>query len=116
MGSLSAFLDSAEGKEQFRSLLSGHREMEALLKDVAARRSRSDGWTCLAQLGEELSRNNVALLLDLKKKHGSSTLKSLLAAEGLVDIKDEQLPGGQYRSLYKFKETSPEILTPGKVI
>jgi hypothetical protein len=104
MRDLSAFLGSEEGKEQFRSLLSAHRTIETLLKDVASQRARADGWTYLAQLGEELKKNNVDLLLDLKKRHGSLTLKALLAAENLVDIKDEQLIDGKFRSLYKVRE------------
>ncbi len=116
MSRFAEFLQSEEGKQYFGLLPDKPRSIENLLKDVASTRARSDGWTYLALLGQELGKNDVGLLLDLKKRHGSLTLKALLAAEDLVDFKEEQLPNGNFQSLYKPKEYSAQNALPGKVI
>lgn len=116
MNQFAEFLQSEEGRRHFGLLPNKPRSIENLLKDVANTRARSDGWTYLALLGQELGKNDVGLLLDLKKRHGSLTLKALLAAEDLVDIKEESLPNGNFQSLYKPKEFSAQNALPGKVI
>lgn len=74
-----------------------------LLRDVAARRCRGDGWAYLSSARHIAARELPEELEEFKERYGFETLKQLLIGSELFEVMDETLPKGGFRTLYRLR-------------
>jgi len=70
-----------------------------LLTNISSQTDRKDGWTLLNTVGQHAPEE----IAELKAKLGHKTLKALILATGLFDIKEEPTKKGGMRVLYRLK-------------
>lgn len=75
------------------------------LATAAQTHQRTDGWTLLSTAANFLVREAPEELSNMKQRYGHATLKRLVMATELFDVRDEPLPFGT-RALYRVK---PEL-------
>ena len=98
------FMNSPEYEKQSELMWLQASPLVALLSDVATQIQRKDGWTYLAQAGDLAAKNLPEEVKALKERYGFKTLKKLLAGSEMLDIFDEPLSSGRFRTLYRKKE------------
>lgn len=76
------------------------------LATAAQTLKRTDGWTSLSTAANFLMREAPEELAHMKTRYGHATLKRLMQASDLFEVRDEPLPFGT-RALYRIK---PELL------
>jgi hypothetical protein len=89
---------------QFELLFLQHSPLVALLLDIASQKGRTDGWTYLAHAGRLAHIHESDAVMHMKERYGHSTLKRLLIASELFDVRDEPLPNGGFRTIYREKK------------
>ncbi|MEC4718163.1 hypothetical protein RY831_03320 [Noviherbaspirillum sp. CPCC 100848] len=77
-----------------------------LLQRVATSLPREDGWTYLALAGNVAMRDLPDEVKNIKERYGLAKFKGLLLASEMFEIRDETLPGGGTRTIYKNKSSS----------
>ena len=75
-----------------------------MLGQIALQTPRKDGWMLLSTAGQLIKRDAPAELEDLYERFGYSSLKSVLQATELFDIREEPTPGGGQRTVYRINE------------
>ena len=99
------FMASDEYQKQSKLMWLQASPLVSLLRDVATQIHRKDGWSYLAHAGGLANKELPEEVMSLKDRYGFKTLKELLLASEMFEIFDEPLSGGQFRTLYKNKET-----------
>lgn len=79
------------------------------LSELSISSSDKNGWTPLAHAGNEVKSVCADDLEHLKKQFGLKTLKDILIASELFDLKSEQTNKGGERWLYKLKNDSDDM-------
>lgn len=74
-----------------------------LLQRVATNLPRQDGWTYLALAGHVAMRDLPDEVKNIKERYGMATFKRLLLASEMFEVRDEALPGGGTRTIYRNK-------------
>ena len=74
-----------------------------LLGEIASKASRADGWTLLNIAGEQIRKHAPEEISGLYQNYGHKTLKGLILATELFDIKEEPTNKGGIRVLYRLK-------------
>jgi hypothetical protein len=72
-----------------------------LLHVVAASLSRGDGWTYLALAGHIAVRDLPDEVSNIKERYGLPTFRKILIASEMFEVRDEPLPGGGTRTIYR---------------
>lgn len=72
-----------------------------MLGDIARQLGRDDGFVPLDLAGHLLRLHAAAEFAALKERYGHKTLKSLVLATGLFDIKEEPTPKGGPRVFFR---------------
>ncbi|CAH0353477.1 hypothetical protein [Aquabacterium sp. CECT 9606] len=106
--STAEFFASEEIQHQFELLLLQHSPLVLMLQEVAAQKSRGDGWAYIADAGRVAWLQETDAVTHMKERHGYATLKKLAAASGLFDLFDEPLAHGGFRTLYRAR-SSPAL-------
>lgn len=99
---LFAFLNSDEGKKRFFSPMRGGRIIY-YLGEIAAQVARPDGWTPLSTAGQIIWKQAPEEITDVYQKYGHKTLKGLILATELFELKEEPTKKGGIQVLYRFK-------------
>lgn len=73
-----------------------------LLADIALREARTDGWTLLSVAGQLAKLHAPEEVQMLQERYGHNSLKSLIIATEIFDIREEITPKG-VRLLYRLK-------------
>jgi hypothetical protein len=98
---LSGFLASDEAWRPLEQDRQQHSPLVVLLRDIAAKIARSDGWAVLARAGQLATLQAPEELTRLQERHGHRTLKRLLMATEGFDVRDEPTAGGGFRTVYR---------------
>ncbi|WP_186408249.1 hypothetical protein [Candidatus Accumulibacter aalborgensis] len=98
---LSKFMGSPECEKQLELMWLQASPLVKLLRDVATRYHRKDGWTYLAQAGDLAAKEMPEEVTSLKERYGLKTLKKLFVGCKTFDVFDEILSDGRFRTLYK---------------
>lgn len=102
---LASFIASDEGRGAIELFVLQASPLVELLATAARTFARRDGWTLLSTAGHYLRREKPQDLMTMKQRHGHSTLKRLVLASELFEVRDEPLPFGT-RTVYRIK---PEL-------
>jgi len=73
-----------------------------LVGEIASQMARQDGWTLMSIAGQLVQKHAPEEMLALREKYGHKTLKKLLIATELFDLKEEATKNGT-RVLYRLK-------------
>lgn len=98
----SDFLNSDEGKKRFFSPMRGGRILY-YLGEIASQVVRPDGWTPLSVAGKIIWKQKPEEITDVFKKYGHKTLKGLILATEIFEIKEEPTKNGGIQVLYRLK-------------
>jgi hypothetical protein len=96
------FIASPEGTQMIELLWLRQSPLVQLLGECATRLARADGWAPLASAGQVLRQQAPEDAAALKQRYGYSTLKRLLIATDMFDIKDEPTARG-FRTVYRLR-------------
>ena len=96
------FLKSDEGKKCFFSPRCGG-NIIYYLGQIAAQVVRPDGWTPLSIAGQIIWKQKPEEITDVYQKYGHKTLKGLILATELFEIKEEPTKKGGIQVLYRLK-------------
>jgi hypothetical protein len=99
-------LASDEVQCQFELLWLQGSPLVELLREVSVQKARPDGWAYLSHAGQIARIEESDAVKHLKERYGHSTLKGLLIASELFDVKDEPLSNGGFRTLYRVKNSA----------
>lgn len=97
------FLNSDEGKSQFKRSYLQQSLLSACLLDFAEENARSDGWVLLSSAASFINQNEPNELSNLEKRHGHKRLKSFMLATEFFDVCEEPTDNGGVRVLYRIK-------------
>lgn len=103
---LASFIASDQGQGAIELFVLQASPIVELLATAAGTFKRADGWTLLSTAGHYLRRERPEELTTMKQRYGHSTLKRLVLACELFEVRDEPLPFGT-RAVYRIK---PELL------
>lgn len=111
MKSLGEFLISEEGQEFFISSFTRQRRLVIMLEEIATQKARSDGWVVLDAARHLIRQRAPDELARLNERYGQKTLKGLIVAAGLFDVREESTDKGGTRVLYRLKHAKPTSVT-----
>jgi hypothetical protein len=97
------YLMSSEGRRQFELPWLQQSRIVQLFVQIAETASRPDGWTVLALAGKLVHDIATDELIDAKDRYGQGSLKRLLVASELFEVREEPLGGGNSRTVYRIK-------------
>lgn len=100
---ISTFLGSEKGKKEFKLICLQQSKLVVMLGDIAERTVRPDGWALMddaARLLKQYAPEEIALL---KEKYGHGSLKILILATEIFDVREEVTKKGGVRVLYRLK-------------
>jgi len=100
---LTEFLNSKEGKKQFKLSWLRQSRLVILLGEIATQAARPEGWTLLNTAGQLIRQHAPEEMAALNQRYGHKTLKGLILATELFDIKEEPTDKGGIRVLYRLK-------------
>lgn len=100
---LAEYIKSDEGKRLFDLSMLRQSRLLSLLGEIANQISRRDGWTVMDTAGQLVRQHAPEEMVGLKKKYGYKTLKELMEATELFDIREESTERGGVRVLYRLK-------------
>jgi OST-HTH/LOTUS domain len=95
-------LASSEGEQAFELAWIHQSPIVCLLRECALQLSRPDGWVVLASAGRIIWEHEPEDAKLLKERYGYSTLKQLVIATQMFEIKDEPTLKG-FRTVYRLK-------------
>jgi hypothetical protein len=96
------FLNSDDGKKRFFSPIRGGRILY-YLGEIASQIVRPDGWTPLSVAGQIIWKQKPEEITDVFKKYCHKTLKKLIMATEIFEIKEEPTKNGGIQVLYRLK-------------
>jgi hypothetical protein len=96
------YLNSDEGKKRFFAPMRGGLIIY-YLGQIAAQVVRPDGWTPLSIAGQIIWKQKPEEISDVFKKYGHKTLKGLILATEIFEIKEEPMKKGGIQVLYRLK-------------
>ncbi|RYE42935.1 MAG: hypothetical protein EOP24_30790 [Hyphomicrobiales bacterium] len=98
------FLTSEEGQRQLELAFLRSTQLVAMLGQLALRTPREDGWMLLSTAGSLIKQRAPRELEDLEVRLGCSSLKSVLLATELFDVKDEPTRNGGRATVYRIND------------
>lgn len=98
-----AFLASEEGQEQLQVAWLQQSPLVRLLAEIAIEKRAANGWTPLATAGHLLHQRAPGDVARLLTHYGHRTLKGLVVAAELFDVRDEPTAKGGTRTVYQIK-------------
>jgi hypothetical protein len=102
------FIHSTEGKHHLDLMFIQQSSLVQKLSELAISSSDKNGWIPLAHAGNQVKSIYADDLDHLKKQFGLKTLKDILIASKVFDLKSEQTNKGGERWLYKLKNDTDE--------
>ncbi len=102
---LLAFLNSEDGKSHLELQFIKGSRLVVLLREISEQVQRDDGWTLLSIAGQLVKQHVPEEISRLKPNYGHKTLKSLIVASEVFDVREEHTQNGGVRVLYRSKET-----------
>jgi hypothetical protein len=97
------FIASDEGQRQLELGWLQQSRLVLLLGDIAQQQAGADGWMPLARAGQLLRVHAPEEVAVLKERYGHKTLKELLLAADLFEVRDEPTANGGFRAVYRIK-------------
>ncbi len=97
------FIASAEGLRQLELSWLQQSRLVLLLGDIAQQLGGLDGWTPLGTAGRLVQAHAPEEVAAMKERLGQPTLKGLLLAAELFDVRDEPTAKGGVRTVYRIK-------------
>lgn len=98
------FLTSDEGQRQLELAFLRSTRLVLMLGQLAFRTPREDGWISLSTAGSLIKQTAPRELEDLEARLGCSSLKSVLLATELFDVKDEPTRNGGRATVYRIND------------
>ena len=98
---LLAFFGSEEGKKHFELQFIQGSRLVGLLQEISEQVQRDDGWTLLSIAGQLVKQHAPEEIARLKPNYGHKTLKSLIIASEVFDVREEKTQNGGVRVLYR---------------
>jgi hypothetical protein len=98
-----AFMLSDEYKNHTQMLELRQRQPILLLGKISRQNARTDGWTVLSTAAQHLRQDGPGEVAALKRKYGYKTLKDIMLATELFDMREETTKKGGSRLLYRVK-------------
>jgi hypothetical protein len=98
-----AFLASDEGKRQLELAWLQQSRLVLLLGDIAQQVGGANGWTPLGTAGQLIRKHAPEEVAALQERYGYRTLKGLLLAADLFEVRDEPTAKGGSRAVYRIK-------------
>lgn len=95
------YLDSEEGKKHIELQFIQGSSLIGLLKEISEQVQRDDGWTLLSIAGQLVKQHAPEEIARLKPNYGHKTLKSLIIASEVFDVREEKTQNGGVRVLYR---------------
>jgi len=105
------FLQSAEGRKELELSFLRQSRLLLMLGDITTQMGLEGGWVLISTAGSLVKEHAPEELEQMKERHGYSSLKKLILASEVFDIKEEETPKGGLRHLYRLK-TGWELSTP----
>lgn len=103
------FIQSTEGKHFLDLIVIQQSKLVQKLAELSINCSERDGWIPFAKAGNEIKNDCSESLDKLNKQFGFKTLKDILIASELFDLKSEQTDKGGQRWFYKLKDDTGEM-------
>ena len=97
------FRASEEGERQLRLAWLQQSRLVLLLGNIAQQNGDLDGWTPLGTAGQVLREHAPEEIAVMKERYGQKTLKGLVLAADLFDVRDEPTATGGSRTIYRIK-------------
>jgi hypothetical protein len=94
------YLSSPQGKSQLETAWLCSSPVVSAMQEYLRGHARADGWLPLATAGQHLHRDLPDHVSNLRQIYGHSTLRRLLDATGLFEIRDEPTSRGT-RTIYR---------------
>jgi hypothetical protein len=113
------YIASPEGKREMDLSWLRHSRLVLMLGEIATKTDRADGWMVLSTACHVIRQHEPTELADLDRRFGHRTLKKLMQATELFDIKDEPTARGGLRTIYRIDprfqlDISPHPATTGE--
>lgn len=108
------FIASPEGIRQFELQWLRHSRLVLLLGELVTRTNRVDGWMSLATAGQIVGREEPDELMHMTERYGRRTLKKLLEAAEVFDIKEKPTSRGGTRTIYRINPRFELHIQPDK--
>jgi hypothetical protein len=112
---LAEFIASPEGVRQMELEFLQASRLVAMLGEISVKAARSDGWTPLSTAGHLIKRHAPEELDDLRKRYGHQNLKGILLAAQFFDVKEEAMPNGATRTIYRVNDRYTFKIGPDEV-
>jgi len=100
------WLESSDGRGALELAWLQSSKLISAFVQIADTSARSDGWTLLSKAGDLVSQMLPDERQNLAERYGHTSLKRLLVAADLFEVKDEPLPNGGSRTIYRLKQQS----------
>lgn len=97
------YFQSEEGRKDLELSFLRQSRLVLMLGDIATQMSREDGWALISSAGHLIKEHAPEELDQMKDKHGYSSLKKLIQASEIFDIREEATAKGGARILYRLK-------------
>lgn len=97
-------LASPDMGRQFELMHLRGSRLVAMLSEIALRTAHNDGWAFFTTAANLIHREAPEELKDLHARYGLKSLREVLMASGLFDVRDETLPEGRTRLLYRIND------------
>lgn len=111
---LATYLASDEGARQIELDFLRHSRIVIHLGDIAIQMKRPDGWTLLSLAGQLLWKHASEEMTARRERYGHATLKALVLATELFDVKEEPTASAGTRTVFRINprwvlERTPEV-------
>lgn len=100
------FVASPEYKKQTKLMWLQASPLVTLMRGVAARYHREDGWTYLDHAGNLAAREMPVETKNIKERYGFKSLKKLLIGAEVFELMDEKISDESVRTLYRNKAST----------
>jgi len=97
------FLQSEEGRKEFELSFLRQSRLLLMLGDITTQMGLEGGWVLISTAGSLVKEHAPEELAQMKEIHGYSSLKKLILASEVFDIKEEETQKGGVRHLYRLK-------------
>ena len=97
------FFSSPEASRSLELIWLCHSPVVRLLGECSNNAAHTDGWLALATAGHILRRDLPDDVASLKERYGFSTLKRLILATDMFEVRDEPTQGGGFHTVYRRK-------------
>ncbi len=97
------FLQSEKGRKEFELSFLRQSRLLLMLGDITTQVGLEGGWVLISTAGCLVKEHAPEELEKMKERYGYSSLKKLILASEVFDIKEEETPKGGVRHLYRLK-------------